>query len=821
MTSIRILALALAIFSISLYPELPSYTAIVLVGILALCSMYRRYWVLSCWLIGSVYGACYGHWVLHQQLPEAVDNQSFTIVGVVDGLPVRMANRQRFSVRLERIDLPSAVPSWPMLGERLQLSWYNSTVPVLPGQRWQLTVKLRRPRGLVNPAGFDYQVHLLRRDIVATGYVKASPENTLYTRECLSRVWVDCVRYSIRQRLLPQIHQPVHHLHTNPLTFDGSSSARALLLALAIGDRSALSDDQWQLLRDTGTIHLMAISGLHIGLAAAIGFYLGLLGVRLWQYGRPLSGTVYWLPACLSISAAFFYSLLAGMTLPTQRALIMVVVFYALPLCGRQPRPWWVFSSALLGVSLNDPLAVTATGFWLSFLAVAILLYTFSGVRKLPLYREPVDIIGDVDSAGANHHRFSLLSTRLWGWLRAQWVITLGLLIPGVWLLQGVSVSAPVANLIAIPWVSLLVVPLLLLSLGLLFIWPSGAEICLVLTDRLISYLLVMMRALNEQLPPFLPVALGEVSWIGLVFALLGVLWLLSPRGVPYRYLGVVCLLPLAPAAPVRPLLDITFLDVGQGTAVVVQTQQHTLVYDTGPAHSERFNSGTDIIAPLLRHRHLTAIDHLMVSHGDADHAGGVAGLLEAFTVREFSSGEPARLARQISGLAAHAIAPCRRGDQWQWDGVEFQVLWPPADQHKADFAGRKGNSNNRSCVLLIRQGERQFLLAGDIERDVEQQLLREGHITESIDGLLVAHHGSGSSSHTAWVNALHPRWAVISVGYHSRYGHPHRTVLERYHNIGAQVLSTAKHGSVHFRLSNTHQWSLTVRRHSHRRYWY
>ncbi len=787
-----------------------------------LANIYRLYSLplglgVSAVLLGLSLGVGWGHQLLRHQLPPPLESVALLIDAKIVGLP-RLAHQQsRVWLIPERLLEVAGSPEQQimaeqLLGKKIQVGRFLSpdsgSIRLAPGQRWRVWVKLRRPRGLVNPGGFDYQASLLRKGLYATGYVYGSYAPQLLNESCVS-LRVDCLRWQISQKILttmaakpPPQEFPSHQ----PLS---ASLAAAALVALAVGDTQWLSMDQWEWLKQTGTIHLLAISGLHIGLAAGIGFFLGRLCVRLatvlWPYQH------YWLicPALLSIIFAIAYSLLAGMSLPTLRALVMVAAYHLINLCAFRVSPLMLLASALAVVAITDPLELQAQGFWLSFLAVLLLFYGFGGRRAIQ-------------------------RGRAWGLvaplLKSQYLLGVGLLLPSLLWVQGVSLVAPLANLVAVTGVSLVVVPALLLYLalsllpGALASW-LGIELLMILgwvVDRLFD----VLAGLAGLPIPFWRPALVSPSWWALLLAAVGVALCLLPRGLVnlrWVFLASLCLLPLLfPSAP-KPVLGLDVMDVGQGTGVVIRVQERTLVYDTGRAFSERFSIGQHVLAPYLYRLGASRVDRLVVSHGDGDHAGGVAGLLNTLTVDDMWLGEPLGDVKVKRGLPPSR--PCYQGQFWRWGEVSFHVLWPrfafnanhedalasnalepthPRHNiltHPQDHVpSHSHSSNNRSCVILIRYGKQRILLAGDIEKSVERELLTHPLLARGVDILLVGHHGSKTSSSYAWLRLLRPQWAVISAGYKNPYGHPHPSIESRFSELGIQSLNTAELGAIRFR---------------------
>ncbi|MGS2717521.1 DNA internalization-related competence protein ComEC/Rec2 [Eionea flava] len=820
---------AITILASSYLPELPPKYFIVPVFVVTAYCLYRRYFLVGCFLLAGSIGILRGHHLIEQQLPDELAGLPITLSGVVIGLPVQDARRQRFLLQITSIVEPLSPVSKQLVGSTLQLSAYSrdafsdikseqnsqesgqAAVEFLPGQHWQLSVKLRRPRGLVNPAGFDYHAHLLRQGVAATGYVVNGVVNNGIANELLGircdLAVVDCLRWRVQRSL--QILSESSALPPNM-----AKNIYGVLSALAVGNTQLITSTQWEILKNTGTVHLLAISGLHIGLAASIGWLLGRVLVFLFGWLAPFSMRYRLLPAVCSISLSLAYSLLAGMSLPTQRALVMVLVFHIAKLCFYKISPWTLLALALCMISLVDPLAIHGTGFWLSFVAVAVLLYGFSGRPS------------SYSSNSAIGYRYFIQA------LKAQWLLFIGLGLPSLIWLQGMSYSAPLVNFLAIPYVSLFIVPaifllLLLLALGSISTFPPVYYdlIGLVYTaiEYLINGLLVSLDYADHIALGFQFIGVLTPSLIGLVVAVVGAVYLLAPNGLPYRYLGLCLLLPVLFPIIDKKQLEITFLDAGQGTAVVVDTKHHRLVYDTGREWSERFNTGEHIIAPYLRATGQRVVDMLMISHSDKDHAGGMQGLLKAADVDLLLTGNPETLpmpssANEFSDQPHRLAKQCVQGQYWQWDTVDFRVLWPPLSRE----VGESRKSNNDSCVLLISVGERHVLLTGDIESIVEKELLEHAYLPPNIDILLMPHHGSNTSSERTFIRRVSPTFAIATAGYRNQYRHPSEKVLSRYRQQGSIVFNTASDGAIQFSLENSaDDWLLKTWRDHHKRYWY
>lgn len=764
-------------------------------------------------LLGVTWGLGYAHYLKSVQLPPDLEGHTFIVTGTIDGLPRNQPVKQRFTFRVEAAvdDKGQGLPV-EQFPHQLLLSWFSGPM-VSPGERWRLKVKLKRPRGFVNPAGFDYQAWLLRQGLGATGYVRHGEINQRLGNS--NGVNID----RLRLRLLRWLSEPddnnpggkaadrVANLPVNPPT----QNLNGLLIALLIGERSQISTTQWQLLQQTGTNHLIAISGLHIGLVAGIGYWLGKrMGACINLLYPRVTSVV--LGSLCSLLLAWFYAALAGFSLPTQRALLMVALVQVALWARRSPVSPHNLALALFLVLLFDPLAGLNLGFWFSFAAVAWLLYGFAGRVKKPV---------NTGRALSDRSLTAMVldrSKRKFQWLQefsnAQIVVTVGLLLPSLLLVNSVSLIAPFANLVAIPLVSVVVVPLLLLAAGLFMILGEASglvELALQSTQWAISGLWQWLQWLQSTAGGgmWYPDTKLSISVVILGFTGAGVL--LMPRGIPGRWLGgLAILVALFPQHPKPSPLTLTALDVGQGLALVVESQGKTLVYDTGPIYSAHFNAGAGIIAPYLKKQGIRQIDALVLSHNDSDHAGGLTGLLTEVPVRRLLVGEPEKSPPQLKAEDCHQAAP------WRWQEIEFNVLKMPSAQGHAE--PRK--SNNRSCVLYIRYGSVQILLPGDIEAESEKALLQAHPALGHIDLLVAPHHGSITSSTRAFVEQIAPQYVVYSAGFNGRYRHPHSEVVARYQARGTRSFNTSREGAIQFRWHSPGDVQITRWRQQAKRYW-
>ena len=714
-------ALALGLLALRFLPALPPVWLCTLLPIIGFMLLPFRTYPVAFFLFGLSWACLQAQWALDDRLPSRLDGETRWVEGRVVGLP----QHTEAVVRFELADARSRHGTVPPL---MRLAWYGGP-PVKSGERWRVAVKLKRPAGLLNPHAFDYDAWLLAQRIGATGTVKDG--------ELLSEArgaWRD----GIRQRL-----QAVD-----------AQGRTGVLTALVLGDGGGLSRQDWQVLQDTGTVHLLVISGQHIGLLAGVVYLLiaGLARYGLWPNRLP------WLPwACgLAFAAALGYGLLAGFEVPVRRACLMIGLVLLWRLRFRHLGAWWPLLLALNGVLLLDPLASLQPGFWLSFAAVAVLIFTFSG---------------------------RLGPWRWWQtWTRAQWLIAIGLgpllLVLGL----PISLSGPLVNLLAVPWISLLVLPPALLGTLLLPV-PYVGEGLLWLAGGLIDGLFRGLASVAGQVPAWVPAAIPLWVW-GL--GALGAFLLLLPRGVPLRPLGwPLLLLLIFPPRPEIPegVADIWQLDVGQGLAILVRTRHHTLLYDAGPRFGDN-DLGERVVLPTLRKLGVDGIDLMLISHAHADHAGGARAVAQGLPVKHVLGGEPAELPSEWQA------AGCESGRRWTWDGVNFE-LWQWAHARE---------SNPKSCVLQIEASGERMLLTGDIDMAAERALL-ESPLAIPTDWLQSPHHGSRSSSSMALLDRLLPSAVLISRGQGNSFGHPHPTVLARYQKYGMAIYDSADQGAIHLQL--------------------
>lgn len=637
------------------------------------------------------------------------------------------------------------------------------------GEAWRLRVRLRPPHGARNPAGHDRERWMFLRGIGGGGYVVADQRNQ---RLGAPPAWNIVPQW--RARVLAGVRELL-----------AESPHRGMIEALAVGVRESLSEAQWEVLRAGGTAHLVAISGLHIGLVAGLGFVLAgvlwrlavIFGPRRFFGGRPPRRWRCCLPVALGF--ALFYAALAGFSVPTQRALVMLLAFTATRLIDRRTGLFYGLAAALFGVLLLDPLPVLTAGFWLSFVAVAVIGLAL--VNAPPSSTVPVV---DSPTMTARFAHWLRLNVRLA--VRVQVALTLAMAPALLLFFQQAPPLAPLVNLVVVPWFGMTVVPAVLFAAAaLLMDATAAAEVLLAAAEGAVAAAWPVMAAAAK-----LPLAaLPKPSPWTLAAAAVAVFLLLAARKMPGRWLAPAFAAPLvfgAPPPPPEGALRVTVLDAGQGLAVLVRTRRHSLLYDAGPAYPG-FDAGARVVVPSLRALGVARLDALVLSHGDHDHAGGAAAVVRAFRPARVLSGEAGRFA---------GAEFCVDGQKWTWDGVTFTFLAPPP--------GAADNPNNASCVLRLAVGGAggSVLLTGDIERAAERELLARHRSRLRAAAVLVPHHGSRTSSSPAFVAAVGAPVAIVSAACHSRHGHPHPQVAARYRRAGGEVWNTGEEGAITLTLS-------------------
>ncbi len=726
--------------------------------------------MLILFMLGFLWALLRAHWVLDVALPTELQGKDVLVTGVIASIPLEDHRKRRFEFDIEILEFNKQ--KIPSVG-KVRISWYGkknknsykNKIKLKAGQRWQFWLRLKQPHGFMNPGSFDYEGWLYQKKIRATGYVRVNYKKKQFAKK------LDNEASGYRMLILRQ------NLYDTLKNITAKNKYSGILVALALGERTGITQQQWQVFRATGTSHLVAISGLHIGLLAGFIFFLTR---RLWPYCGS-AALILASPRAAAISALFiaaFYAALSGFAIPAQRALIMLSVVMLSIFWRHKVQSTQVLSFALLSVLLLDPVAVLSAGFWLSFSAVAII--SLAALGRLTIDK----------------------NWRMWG--RLQWRISLALIPLLVFLFQQASLISPLTNLVAIPVVSFVVVPLVLLATSVSLLLPDLAAILYSLADSTLHILWWFLAYLADT-----PVS----QWHGikpallpLCLASLGFALLLTPKGWPAKYVGLFLIIPL-----LWPNIDslrhgeveITLLDVGQGLAAVVQTRQHTLVFDTGPKFSQSFDTGAAVVVPFMRQKGIKKLDILVVSHKDNDHRGG----LESIQAEIETS-------KLVSSYAAHGSEACYAGQNWVWDGILFEMLNP-------DELLSYKKRNNASCVLRISAGKESLLLSGDIEKRAETLLVQQYSAQLKSTYLVSPHHGSKTSSSQAFLDAVAPDFILIPVGFKNRYRMPHVTVLQRYRDMNIPIFQTFNSGAISVRFGQKNSSKILVEyRKQSQKYW-
>ncbi len=717
--------------------------------------------VVSYFFCGFLWALLYSTMIFSSHLNESLEGKNLVVEGYISSLPKVHERSTQFEFDVTDLMFQNRSQS---LSGKILLTWYNTAPQLQPGDQWRFVVRLKRPHGFMNPGGFDYERWLFQKEIRARGYIRESSVNQRITFQ-VSDYPLQRFRYYLADSILSVL---------------SDSPYRGIVMALAIGERQHISEEQWQVFTDTGTNHLMAISGLHVGMVSALLFFVvrylwGNFGYLSLRFPAPKAA------ATAAIIGAFCYAALAGFSVPTQRAFIMLLVVMLCVIWQRQRAASEVLSLSLLAVLLFDPNSVLSAGFWLSFGAVGIILFAMNGrIGKPGVWQK-------------------------WGYIHV--VVGVGLTPMLLLLFQKVALLSPLANFVAVPWVSGITVPLTLLGTITVAVIPFAGEVLLKLADISLSLIWPFLAYIasidamlwNQHEPPLWSILLGIV----------GILWLLIPMGSPARWLGLIWLMPIflvKPASPENGEVWFTVLDVGQGLSAVVRTKNHTLVYDFGPRFNQRFDTGKAVVVPFMKNLGVEKIDTLIVSHGDNDHIGGLNSVLDQFQAHRILTSTPEELAYDHT-------EHCRTGQRWQWDDVSFQIIHP--DKNSL-FSG-----NNGSCVLRIENkwGYR-ILITGDIEKKAEAYLVKYYAVELPSHILVAPHHGSKTSSTQSFIDVINPEYVVFPVGYRNRWGFPKESVVGRYQILGAQMFDSASHGAVTFRTGKLKN-SVETYRQSGQRYWH
>ncbi len=752
--------------------------------VLAESWLQTAFWsVLACTLAFTLAGARAGHF-LQTALNPALEGRTLQVVGIVANLPQRSEDSARFKFKVE--SARGMDGTQVHLPPQLLLGWYGNRrhahgghsgsddqvqpppADLRPGDRWQLAVRLKTPHGHINPHGFDYELWLWEQGLQATGYVRNGAKDV--SPQWLGQTWthpVERLRQRVRSAVDAQVAEP---------------AMAGIVAALLVGDQAAIERGDWDVFRATGVAHLMAISGLHItGLAWLAALCVGWVWRRsdvLWPR-RPWS---LWLPAPIAASVcavllALAYAVFTGWGVPAQRTVWMLGVVTLLRCYGLRWPLMQVWLTVCAVVLALDPWALMQAGFWLSFVAVGVLF-----------------------ASGVQEHTSSLWAAvqRMW---REQWLMSVCLAPLSLLFFHQVSVVGLFANLLAVPWVTLVVTPLCMLGLVMPFAWSLAAEAL-----QGLVWVLKACAAVSwaQWSTPAVPLWAGAAALIGMgTWAMRVPMWL--------RLFGVVLVLPVLSwqtARPAHGTFELVAADMGQGHAVLLRTATHSLLYDTGPRYSAETDAGQRVLVPLLR-AWGERVDRIVISHQDSDHSGGAPAVMAMQPQADVLTSMPAEHPLQQLGR----MQRCERGQSWLWDGVRLEVLHPSA----ADYE-RKLKPNALSCVLRISAVNASAVLAGDIEAAQEQNLVQSDQTLQA-DWLLVPHHGSATSSTQAFLEAVGPSVAVVQAGYRNRFGHPRSDVLQRYSDLGVQVVQTPRCGASTWRSEQPQM--VQCERNQRPRYWH
>jgi competence protein ComEC len=695
---------------------------------------------------------------LDKRIPQKWEGQDIILQGKVQGIPNTKEDGIRFRFKISQASLKTDPEKQIDLKGIVRLGWYRNVITINADETWQLLVRMKRSSGFMNPGGVDYEKWLFTERISATGYIR---EKTDLNKRLDESPW-----WSI-----DRMRQTIHHNIQQGIEDKASA---AILSALVVAIRTELDNKQWKQLQQTGTSHLVAISGLHIAVVAGFAFLpimliWGLFPSLNEKIPRQVAGAI------VGVIFATAYAMLAGFTLPTQRALLMVVIALLGLLVRRHYQPSTILAVVVIAVLLLDPLAGMTVSFWLSFLAVTMILIILN--RQI------------------DHPVMSLI--------KLQILLSLGMLPLTLFFFGSASLLSPVANLIAIPWVSLIIVPLSLIALVFMPISTIISNGLFSISALAIKWMFAGFGLLTES--SLAKVTFAEIPSDYLLFAFAGFLFLLLPKGFPARWLGLIAILPallFTPEKPKQGEFTFTLLDAGQGMASVLQTENHTLIYDVGTRYSDTYDIGKLVVVPYLKSKGLGQVDSMVLSHNDIDHWGGAEAVLKEIKVSTVISSDTEILENQ-------SVTACTKGDNWQWDGVNFEILSPPKKPsgEESDFPENANDflkkDNNKSCVIRVSNGDHSILLTGDIEKKTEKLLLDNSINKLATEVIIMPHHGSKTSSTESFIQAVSPELALIPAGYRNRFGHPKEKVLNRYQEMGIPVMGTINSGAITINFPN------------------
>jgi competence protein ComEC len=744
-----VLSFLFGIFMFQIVPSvIPNYLLWLLSLLLGVvcCYLKDKYLILGlAFIVGFAYVEYRTQDYLAARMHKITTNKTVIATGKIASVPDCIAGSCKFKFLIVKL-FPGEENNFYY---GISAVTWQGAVKLSVGQEWQLALKLKSPHMTANPGSFDLERFYLTQKIVTTGYVvtKETTVNKLLN-DCNFSYPIGRMRQFLSGKILAQLK---------------GSEFSQFIVALTVGVRNNILPRQNIILQNTGTAHLMAISGLHIGFVALLALYGVNFLAGVWL--KYLNISSHKIAAIAAVIFAASYSILSGLQIPALRAVVMIAVYMLGKVATRSITGWQSFYFSLLVVLLVDPVAVYSAGFWLSFMAVFMLLYTAS--------------------SNLTKHNWLLKL------LKVQLILLIGLLALSLGYFSKISLISPLANLIAVPIVSFWVVPLAILGVMLQFMSVHLARYMLELAHlgfslvwRILEYLAAIPMA---QLNFF------QLNLTSMLLACIGSLWILSPKGFPHRYLGIVCFLPAffpGKSHLVDGEFRFTMLDVGQGLATVIETKQHILLYDTGLKHADNMDSATSVILPFLSTLRVKNIDTMLISHPDLDHFGGATAIAQntqGVKTAKLIINDITVIDKKI--FKSIEIQQCRAGQSWHWDGVDFKILHPSFNPI--------GGKNEYSCVLKISNKRGSILLPGDISAKVEKQLINLYADSLRAEVLIVAHHGSKSSSSINFLQHVQPKVALISAGYLNRYKHPATETLLRLAKIGSNVLTTEVCGAI------------------------
>lgn len=696
----------------------------------------RKSWIFLLGVtLGLVAVSIHTFLVINNRLLPDLEKKPIQVVGLIKSFPESRNFAQHFMFETIKI----CTPECKKKHYRLKLSWNNQYQKLAQGELWQFQVKLKRPYSTYNPWAWDYEKYLLREKISAIGYV-AKGDN---------------------KRLKPRTHTNFHNWRQEKLNqlinHFANKAYLSLYLALSFGYRGLVTLEQWKTFQYTGTNHLIAIAGLHLGFVTGLVFFIS---QKLWSKSAKLCLIFPTQRAALVIAWVFgaCYSLISGLELPARRAIFMLSVYLLSVLLLRNNKGMNNLAIALLVILIWDPLSVLSESFWLSFFAVFAIFYGLG-------------------------NRLSLGGNKFLHYLKLQACLSLSLIPLTLYFFQVIPLTSFLVNILFIPMLGFILLPWVLISLASFFIFPQFSEPLINNCLKSLGWFYQGLHFFAERSNWILH--WGKPVWWTFILSIVGILWLLAPRGFPLRYLGIACCFPLFFYQPVHKLkeneFELTVFDVGQGLAALVRTKNHHLLYDTGTRFGD-YNAGEAIILPYLASNHIKHLDYLILSHGDSDHSGGVKPILEQIKIEHFLSSVPERFPSSRF---------CQAGEKWVWDEVSFEILFPGKEETLS--------GNNRSCVLKISSTDYSALLVGDIEKSAEESLLSLAGSKLASTLLIAPHHGSKTSSSWPFLLAAHPQYVIFSTGYLNRFHFPHPKILSRYQAIQTKMLNTADTGLIQF----------------------